>query len=150
MRSRTILIMSVGLLLGANAWASYAIYVGKNLTEDGSVMIGGSGEKKTLRLVAKYGDACNLFVNSPEEATHKLQVLRDHCATAGTDYDSIRKTMLYTGGLLPGSDYEGFVAEMAGFAAAGIEGVMVMPLGPDPVRFTEAVAMQVVPRLAEL
>jgi F420-dependent oxidoreductase-like protein len=114
------------------------------------IMIGGSGEKKTLRLVAKYGDACNLFVNSPEEATHKLQVLRDHCATAGTDYDSIRKTMLYTGGLLPGSDYEGFVAEMAGFAAAGIEGVMVMPLGPDPVRFAEAVAVQVVPRLAAL
>ena len=45
MRSRTILIMSVGLLLGANAWASYAIYVGKNLTEDGSVMIGGSGDE---------------------------------------------------------------------------------------------------------
>ena len=45
MRSRTILIMSVGLLLGVNAWASYAIYVGKNLTADGTVMIGGSGDE---------------------------------------------------------------------------------------------------------
>ncbi len=114
------------------------------------IMIGGSGEKKTLRLVAKYGDACNLFVTSPEEATHKLQVLQGHCVTEGTDYGSIRKTMLYSGASLLGSDYEGFVSEMAGFAAAGIEGVMVMPLGPDPVGFTTAVADQIVPRLAEL
>ena len=113
-------------------------------------MIGGSGEKKTLRLVAKYGDACNLFVGTPEEATHKLQVLRDHCAAEGTDYDSIRKTMLYSGSSLAGSDYEGFVTEMAGFAEAGIEGVMVMPLGPDPVGFAESVAQQVVPQLADL
>lgn len=114
------------------------------------IMIGGSGEKKTLRLVAKYGDACNLFVGTPEEATHKLQVLRSHCAAEGTDYDSIRKTMLYSGGSLAGSDYEGFVTEMAGFADAGIEGVMVMPLGPDPVGFAEGVAQQVVPQLAGL
>ncbi len=114
------------------------------------IMIGGSGEKKTLRLVAKYGDACNLFVNSPEEATHKLQVLQDHCAAEGTDYGAIRKTMLYTGSSLAAADYEGFVAEMAGFAAAGIEGVMVMPVGSDPVGFTEAVAKQVVPHLADV
>lgn len=114
------------------------------------IMIGGSGEKKTLRLVAKYGDACNLFVESPEAASHKLGVLRDHCTTEGTDYDSIRKTMLYMGGSLAGADYDGFVAEMAGFSAAGIEAVMVMPLGPDPVGFAEGVAQQVVPRLADL
>ena len=114
------------------------------------IMIGGSGEKKTLRLVAKYGDACNLFVNTPEEATHKLEVLRGHCDTEGTDYGSIRKTMLYSGASLLGADYEGFVTEMAGFAAAGIDGVMVMPLGPDPVGFAAAVGEQVVPRLADL
>jgi F420-dependent oxidoreductase-like protein len=114
------------------------------------IMIGGSGEKKTLRLVAKYGDACNLFVNTPDDAVHKLSVLRQHCANEGTDYDRIRKTMLYTGNALFGGDFEGFVGEMAGFAAAGIEGVMVMPIGTDPVGLTEQLATQAVPKLAEM
>lgn len=56
------------------------------------IMIGGSGERKTLRLVARYADACNLFP-SPNLA-HKLQILRDHCATEGRDYDSIEKTCI--------------------------------------------------------
>ena len=114
------------------------------------IMIGGSGEKKTLRLVAKYADACNLFVNTPDEATHKLGVLRQHCENEGTDYDRIRKTMLYMGGTLFSGDYEGFVREMAGFAAAGIGGVMVMPIGPNPVELTEQLATQVVPKLATM
>ena len=114
------------------------------------IMIGGSGEKKTLRLVAKYGDACNLFVNTPDDAVHKLSVLRQHCENEGTDYDRIRKTMLFTGGTLFAGDYEGFVGEMAGFAAVGIEGVMVMPIGPDPVALTEQLATQAVPKLAEM
>lgn len=114
------------------------------------IMIGGSGEKKTLRLVAKYGDACNLFVGTPEEATHKLGVLRNHCETEGTDYAAIRKTMLYSGDSLMKGDYEEFVADMAGFAAAGIEGVIVMPLGPEPLAFTTAVAEHVVPHLADM
>jgi F420-dependent oxidoreductase-like protein len=114
------------------------------------IMIGGSGEKKTLRLVAKYADACNLFVNTPDDATHKLQVLRQHCENEGTDYDLIRKTMLYMGGTLFAADYDGFLKEMAGFAAAGIDGVMVMPIGPDPVALTQALADRVVPKLATM
>lgn len=114
------------------------------------IMIGGSGEKKTLRLVAKYGDACNLFVQTPEDAIHKLSVLRNHCENEGTDYDRIHKTMLYMGGALFSADYDGFVEEMAGFSQAGIEGVFVMPIGPDPVALTEQLATHVVPRLAEL
>ncbi len=114
------------------------------------IMIGGSGEKKTLRLVAAYGDACNLFVATPDEAVHKLGVLRDHCEAEGTDYDSIAKTMLYMGASLFAGDVDGFVQEMAGFASAGIEGVMVMPIGPDPVAITELLAAQAVPRLAEI
>jgi F420-dependent oxidoreductase-like protein len=114
------------------------------------IMIGGSGEKKTLRLVAKYADACNLFVNTPDDATHKLQVLRQHCENEGTDYDLIRKTMLYMGGTLFAADYDGFLKEMAGFAAVGIDGVMVMPIGPDPVALTQALADRVVPKLATM
>jgi len=56
------------------------------------ILIGGSGEKKTLRLVAKYADACNIAANDLEQAAHKLDVLRQHCATEGRDYAEIEKT----------------------------------------------------------
>jgi F420-dependent oxidoreductase-like protein len=55
------------------------------------ILIGGAGEKKTLRLVARYADACNIF-DSPELA-HKLDVLREHCASEGRDYTEIEKTV---------------------------------------------------------
>jgi F420-dependent oxidoreductase-like protein len=55
------------------------------------ILIGGGGEKKTLRFVAKYADACNLF-GGPDVA-HKLQVLREHCEREGRDYDEISKTV---------------------------------------------------------
>ncbi|HEY5984894.1 MAG TPA: LLM class F420-dependent oxidoreductase [Streptosporangiaceae bacterium] len=57
------------------------------------VMIGGSGERKTLRLVAKYAQACNLF-QTPDLA-HKLDVLRSHCDAEGRDYDEITKTCYF-------------------------------------------------------
>jgi F420-dependent oxidoreductase-like protein len=59
------------------------------------IMIGGSGERETLKLVAKYADACNLF-GSPETIKRKLNVLREHCRTVGRDYDSITKSRLGT------------------------------------------------------
>jgi F420-dependent oxidoreductase-like protein len=54
------------------------------------ILIGGGGEKKTLRFVAKYADACNLFAGP--EVAHKLDVLREHCEREGRDYDEIEKT----------------------------------------------------------
>jgi F420-dependent oxidoreductase-like protein len=59
------------------------------------ILIGGSGERKTLRIVAQYGDACNLF-GSSERAKKKLAVLREHCRDVGRDYNSILKTKLGT------------------------------------------------------
>jgi alkanesulfonate monooxygenase SsuD/methylene tetrahydromethanopterin reductase-like flavin-dependent oxidoreductase (luciferase family) len=56
-------------------------------------MIGGEGERETLRIVAKYANACNLF-GSPKIVTHKLNVLREHCKIAGRDYNEILKTKL--------------------------------------------------------
>lgn len=62
------------------------------------ILIGGGGEKKTLRLVAKYGDMCNLAdipgVVPLEALAHKLQVLRGHCEDVGRDYDEIEKTVM--------------------------------------------------------
>lgn len=57
------------------------------------ILIGGSGEKKTLRLVAKYADACNVF-GSPETVKRKFSILREHCRAVGRDYDNIVKTKL--------------------------------------------------------
>ena len=59
------------------------------------ILIGGSGERKTLRTVAQYGDACNLF-GSSETVKKKLAVLREHCRDVGRDYNSILKTKLGT------------------------------------------------------
>ena len=56
------------------------------------ILIGGAGEKKTLRLVARYADACNIAVYDPAQAAHKLEVLREHCANEGRDYGEIEKT----------------------------------------------------------
>ncbi|MCW2542196.1 MAG: Luciferase-like monooxygenase [Frankiales bacterium] len=55
------------------------------------ILIGGAGERKTLRLVARYADACNIF-DSPDLA-HKLDVLREHCEREGRNYDDIEKTV---------------------------------------------------------
>ena len=65
------------------------------------ILIGGSGERKTLRMVAQYADAANFFAfGGPEELGHKLDVLKAHCDRLGRDYDEISKTVggiLYTG-----------------------------------------------------
>ncbi len=58
------------------------------------ILIGGSGEKKTLRLVARYADACNLFDFGPEGITKKLDVLKAHCAEVGRDPEEIQVTVL--------------------------------------------------------
>jgi F420-dependent oxidoreductase-like protein len=58
------------------------------------VLVGGSGEQKTLRLVAKYGDACNFFASLGDEALrHKLTVLKDYCEAEGRPYERIAKTL---------------------------------------------------------
>jgi alkanesulfonate monooxygenase SsuD/methylene tetrahydromethanopterin reductase-like flavin-dependent oxidoreductase (luciferase family) len=61
------------------------------------ILVGGGGEKRTLRLVAWYADACNLFVSSSSAVAHKLDVLRRHCDDEARDYDDIAKTGLYVG-----------------------------------------------------
>jgi alkanesulfonate monooxygenase SsuD/methylene tetrahydromethanopterin reductase-like flavin-dependent oxidoreductase (luciferase family) len=57
------------------------------------ILIGGGGEQKTLRLVAQYAQACNLFPTP--ELPHKLEVLREHCKTVGRNYEEIEKTAMF-------------------------------------------------------
>jgi F420-dependent oxidoreductase-like protein len=111
------------------------------------IMVGGGGERKTLRLVAKYADACNLFANpssGPAGITHKLGVLRSHCEREGTDFDAIRKTILWGAPIDPGVSGTEFVEHMRGFAALGVEEVHVMHFGTEPVAFVQGLGDHVV------
>jgi F420-dependent oxidoreductase-like protein len=112
------------------------------------ILIGGSGEKKTLRMVAQYADACNLFGQGPDLVRHKLEVLRGHCDDLGRDYDAIEKTMIGMGD--PVADTDGFLKSMEEYAALGISLVTLMPPTDDPVGWTTAVCDDVLPRLAEV
>ncbi|WP_426562683.1 LLM class F420-dependent oxidoreductase [Angustibacter sp. McL0619] len=96
------------------------------------IMVGGSGEKKTLRLVAQYADACNLFSAGPDSIRHKLEVLRGHCADVGRDYDEITRTTLGHVNLsVDGSDGQSVqeaTEQLAGLAELGIdEAIVNMP-----------------------
>jgi F420-dependent oxidoreductase-like protein len=119
------------------------------------IMVGGGGEKKTLRLVAKYADACNLFAGEraggPAAVRAKLEVLREHCNREGTDYDRIAKTVLYTAPLDLGAEAgERFAAEMTGYLDLGVSEVHLMPMSDDPVAFVENLGEHVIPHLAGL
>ncbi|MEV4254595.1 LLM class F420-dependent oxidoreductase [Spirillospora sp. NPDC049652] len=84
------------------------------------ILVGGMGEKKTLRFVAKYADACNIF--DGEHLPHKLDVLREHCEREGRDYAEIEKTSLT---VLPGAGSAGEAVETAGrLAEAGVDHVI--------------------------
>jgi F420-dependent oxidoreductase-like protein len=113
------------------------------------VMIGGSGERKTLRLVARYADACNLFATTPDEVGHKLDVLRGHCDEVGRDYDEIAKTIVASR-IDPLADSDGWLRSMEALAGLGIEQVWTSPHRDDPVGWTERMAEEVVPRLSAI
>jgi F420-dependent oxidoreductase-like protein len=112
------------------------------------ILIGGSGERKTLRLVAQYADACNLFAAGHEEVGRKLDVLARHCEDVGRDPATITKTIL--GGGDPIGDPDGFLASMEGYARLGIDLVEIMPSVPDPVAMVSELGEKIVPRLAEI
>ena len=112
------------------------------------ILIGGGGERKTLRLVAKYADACNLF-GSPE-LPRKLEILREHCEREGRDYDSIEKTVMI--GLDPGENGEK-VDELIGllrrFAALGVAEVHGTVARVSTITPLDILGREVIPVIAE-
>jgi alkanesulfonate monooxygenase len=112
------------------------------------ILIGGGGEKKTLRLVAKYAQACNLFP-SPE-LEHKLDVLREHCVAVGRDYDDIEKTVML--GLDPGDrgeNIDSILENLQKMAALGIShahGIVPGVWKLDPLT---TLGREVVPAIAD-
>ncbi|CAM5587157.1 LLM class F420-dependent oxidoreductase [Streptomyces aurantiogriseus] len=114
------------------------------------ILIGGGGERKTLRLVARYGDACNLFTSSPEEVRHKLEVLRGHCETEGRDYDTILKTLTYGADPATEGDLDAFLRDITGYAELGVDTVILAPRLGETAGWIERFVAPAVERLAEL
>lgn len=112
------------------------------------ILIGGSGERKTLRLVAQYGDEANLFADAPEAVAHKIEVLRQHCADLGRDPAEIRLTTLAFAD--PAADPTAFVEQMKPLADLGVTQVQVRNPTSDPAGWAAKVGDEVVPRLAAL
>jgi F420-dependent oxidoreductase-like protein len=112
------------------------------------ILIGGGGEKKTLKLVARYGDACNLFAVGVDVVKAKLDVLRAHCEAEGRDYDTIKKTVNGAGD--PRDDIDGFLREMERYAALGVSLIDLRNIPPDPERVVTELGEQLVPRLSQI
>jgi F420-dependent oxidoreductase-like protein len=106
------------------------------------ILIGGGGEKKTLRFVARYADACNLFAFDLAETARKIDILNAHCEAEGRDPASVKKTALYVGD--PFDDK--FFADIEQYAALGVSLVDFAPSG-DPVAYVERLGTEVIPRL---
>ncbi|MBO0804396.1 MAG: LLM class F420-dependent oxidoreductase [Nocardiopsaceae bacterium] len=110
------------------------------------VLIGGSGEKKTLRMVAQYADSCNLF--SGPQLAHKLDVLREHCARLGRDYDSIEKTVQVRFDLGDnGENIDRLLTELRGYADLGFTVAHGSLLRVSDPRQLDLMAERVIPAL---
>ncbi|MBI4463484.1 MAG: LLM class F420-dependent oxidoreductase [Acidobacteria bacterium] len=90
------------------------------------ILVGGMGEKKTLRLVAQYADACNLFLFAGLDVIqHKLAVLRRHCEAVGRNYDEIEKTVLGTANLAPdGATPQQLISQCRALRDLGVQHVI--------------------------
>ena len=113
------------------------------------IMIGGSGERKTLRLVARYAQACNLFP-SPE-LPRKLDVLRAHCEAEGRDYDEIEKTVIFRFDVGErGERASEVVDQLAGLAELGIDMAIGGVAGVWGLKPLEVMGNAVIPAVADL
>ena len=112
------------------------------------ILIGGMGERKTLRLVAEYAQACNFFDAGPEVLAHKIDVLARHCEDVGRNPAEIQTTVIT--GIDPVADAETFLTTMRSYAALGIGKVWVGSKSPDLPGWVAKVGESIVPRLAEL
>jgi F420-dependent oxidoreductase-like protein len=115
------------------------------------ILVGGGGELKTLRLVARYADACNVF-GSPDQVRHKYAVLAEHCAVEGRPYEAIEKTSLSSiaispdgarGSLTP----SGFLDRLGAWAEAGSMHTIVSIRNAWDVSKLELIGRDVIPHL---
>jgi F420-dependent oxidoreductase-like protein len=112
------------------------------------ILIGGSGERKTLRLVAQYADACNIF-GGPEEVAHKLDVLRRHCDAVGRDPNEIEVTASYRD-LTPGASVDEVVRGAEEFAKIGVATLVTGSMTDDPGGWLESTFAAAMERLTAI
>jgi F420-dependent oxidoreductase-like protein len=109
------------------------------------IVIGGGGEQKTLRLVAKYADACNIF-GGPDQLTHKFAVLRERCAEVGRPFEDIERTNLTRADVSQQTPAE-IVARFEAVAAVGVQHVIVHLANVDDIRNIETMGRDVLPQV---
>jgi F420-dependent oxidoreductase-like protein len=116
------------------------------------VMIGGMGEKRTLRLVAQYADACNLFAyGGPDLVRQKLDVLRGHCEDMGRDYEEIERTALGTVNLAEGGmTADEVIGFCRGMSEAGIRHLIFNMPNVHEIEPLERFGEEIIPAVAEL
>jgi F420-dependent oxidoreductase-like protein len=116
------------------------------------IMVGGMGEQKTLRLVARHADACNLFTyGGTDLIRHKLDVLRRHCEEAGRDYEEIERTSLGTVHLAPGEmGVEDVISTCRELSSAGIEHAIFNMPNVHDIEPLETFGREIIPAVADL
>jgi len=116
------------------------------------ILIGGGGEKKTLRLVAKYADACNLFARMGVETVRaKLDILKQHCEKEGRDYYEIEKTTLSTVHLASDKmSAKDVIEECRALAAIGIQHAIFNMPNVHEIKPLEIFGREIIPQLADL
>jgi F420-dependent oxidoreductase-like protein len=112
------------------------------------ILIGGGGERKTLRLVAQYADACNLF-GGPDEVAQKLDVLRRHCDAVGRDPNEIEVTAMYRD-LPPDTTVDDLVIGAERLAKIGVSTLVTGAVGDDPGGWLESTFGPAMERIAAI
>ena len=113
------------------------------------ILIGGGGERKTLRLVARYADACNLFP-SPR-IPHKLEVLKRHCEAEGRDYGTIEKTSLFSFDVGEGGPKVGkLIGQLGWLSRMGIETVIGSVKDVERIEPLEMIGQEVIPAVRDM
>ena len=115
------------------------------------ILIGGMGEKKTLRLVAKYADACNLFARAGTDVLRgKLTILKRYCEETGRSYDDIERTALDTAHLAPGKMSAGQVIDTCrALADIGIQHVIFNMPNVHEIAPLEAFGRDIIPAVTK-
>jgi F420-dependent oxidoreductase-like protein len=114
------------------------------------ILVAGGGEKKTLRMVAQYADACNLY-GPVETVKAKLEILKGHCAALGRDYDSIEKTTLGTAQVGTGkSTARDIIEHCKALAAIGVDQALFNMPNDHEMKPLEVFAREIIPAVAEL
>lgn len=115
------------------------------------IMIGGGGEQKTLRLVAQYADACNLFGRiGTDELRRKLEILRGHCETVGRNYDEIERTAISTVHLAAGAmSPSDVIAHCRELADVGIQHVIFNMPNAHEIAPLETFGREIIPAVAD-